>query len=140
MRRGMFQQAAKADSSYSYVILLKWVERYEMFNIVDIVFCETFAVTVSICNKKVNFRTFWYASHPSPKILRDVPANSQNWSLRGLFWLAKDLYEDKKGFKAALKPDAVRIHAIRNLLVGPWRTALKFDVRIGAIGTAFHRV
>ncbi|MBN1930060.1 MAG: hypothetical protein JW786_00440 [Desulfobacterales bacterium] len=73
-------------------------------------------LNLSIGDKKVNFRTFWYSSHPSRKILRDILANSQNWSLRGLFWLAKDLYEDKKGFKAALEPDAGRIHAIRNQL------------------------
>jgi tetratricopeptide (TPR) repeat protein len=71
---------------------------------------------IHIEDKKVNFRTLWYRSPVKEKKLREKLADSQNWPLRGLFWLSKDLYEDKDGFKDALEPDARQIHSIRNHL------------------------
>lgn len=67
-------------------------------------------------DKKVNFRTLWYLFPVKAKKLREKLADSQNWPLRGLFWLSKELYEDKEGFKDALEPEARQIHAIRNHL------------------------
>ncbi|MFC1516423.1 LA2681 family HEPN domain-containing protein [Thermodesulfobacteriota bacterium] len=71
---------------------------------------------LAIEDRKVNFRTSWYQSGQKIKGLKTELANSQNWPLRGLFWLSKDLYEDEPGFKEALEPDARQIHAIRNQL------------------------
>jgi LA2681-like HEPN len=36
--------------------------------------------------------------------------------LRGLFWLSKDLYEDKSGFHEAIEPDAQELATLRNHL------------------------
>ncbi|MBW1841766.1 MAG: hypothetical protein JRI75_08215 [Deltaproteobacteria bacterium] len=71
---------------------------------------------LAIDDRKVNFRTFWYQSGKKIQGLKTELANSQNWPLRGLFWLSKDLYEDEPGFKDALEPDARQIHAVRNQL------------------------
>ena len=71
---------------------------------------------LSIKEKKVHFRTFWYENHTRTNTLRKTLELSENWPLRGLFWLSKDLYEDRDGFKEALEPDARELLAIRNHL------------------------
>jgi len=70
----------------------------------------------SIPKKSVNFRTFWYTSQRKDKGLRQDLQQGQNWPLRGLFWLSKDLFEDKPGFKESIEPDAQELHDIRNHL------------------------
>jgi len=73
-------------------------------------------LNLSIREKKVHFRTLWYISRGGVKTLRPEFADSENWPLKGLFWLSKDLYEDRIGFKDALEPDAGELHTIRNHL------------------------
>ncbi len=50
------------------------------------------------------------------KGLRDELKQLENWPLRGLFWLSKDLYEDKPGFRDFIEPEAKELHSIRNHL------------------------
>src|SRR5262249_8550472 len=40
---------------------------------------------------KTSFKTIWY-SDSRKKILRNEFANSNNWALRGLYWVSKDLH------------------------------------------------
>lgn len=69
---------------------------------------------LGIDRDKTSFRTFWYKSWQKEKILRDCFQGRQNWPLRGLFWLSKDLYEDRQGFKEVMQPDAQELWHIRN--------------------------
>ena len=69
---------------------------------------------LNIPKTKVSFRTFWYDSLNKKKGLRADFKNRQNWPLRGLFWLSKDLFEDNAEFKEAMEPDAKEMHDIRN--------------------------
>lgn len=62
---------------------------------------------------KVNFRNFWY-SNATLKTLSRVFSKSDNWAMRGLFWLSKDLYE--KDFDAVLEPEAKEIARVRNFI------------------------
>ena len=71
---------------------------------------------LSIPEKKVTFRTFWYVLQDKNKGLRSNFQRCQNWPLRGLFWLSKDLFEDDPGFKESIEPDAQKLHDIRNYL------------------------
>lgn len=64
----------------------------------------------------ITFRTFWYAAGKKNRGIREEFQNSGNRSLRGLFWLGKDLYEDRVGFKDAMQPDARELSLIRNHL------------------------
>ena len=66
--------------------------------------------------KSVTFRTFWYKNLEKKKGLRSEFLDRRNWSLRGLFWLSKDLYENEPMFRAALEPDAQELAEIRNHL------------------------
>jgi tetratricopeptide (TPR) repeat protein len=71
---------------------------------------------LSIPETKVKFRTFWYASKNRKNGLRQDLQQLQNWPLRGLFWLSKDLYENESGFKESIEPDAQELSEIRNHL------------------------
>ena len=71
---------------------------------------------LSIPERQVSFRTIWYESQNKKRGLRDYFEHRDNWPLRGLFWLSKDLYEDKPGFRESIEPDAQEIVNIRNHL------------------------
>ena len=71
---------------------------------------------LSIPKTSVNFRTFWYQMRNRKKGIRAELKQLQNRPLRGLFWLSKDLYEDKPGFRDFIEPEAKELHNIRNHL------------------------
>jgi HEPN superfamily protein len=64
---------------------------------------------------KVSFRSVWYEGQGSPsRPLLGLFNACQNWPLRGLFWLSKDLFEDE--FQNVTEPDAESLNEIRNHL------------------------
>ena len=67
---------------------------------------------LKIESHKVSFRTLWYTNQKM--ILRPFFVNSDNWALRGLYWLSKDLYEKENDFGSVLEPEAQEIAKIRN--------------------------
>jgi hypothetical protein len=71
-------------------------------------------LNLGIPEKRVYFRSFWYSSQNRAQGLRPEFEKCPNWPLRGLFWLSKDLFEDKSGFRECLEPDAQELDAIRN--------------------------
>ncbi|MCL5423374.1 MAG: LA2681 family HEPN domain-containing protein [Nitrospirae bacterium] len=73
-------------------------------------------LSFSIPERQINFKTFWYADQKKKNALRPDLGKRQNWPLRGLFWLSKDLYEDNDDFKATMEPDARALYEIRNHL------------------------
>ncbi len=73
-------------------------------------------IYLDLTESKVYFRTLWYESQNKSKRLKAKLQKRKNWPLRGLFWLSKDLYEDKPGFRDAIEPEAKEIAAIRNHL------------------------
>jgi hypothetical protein len=95
--------------------------------------------------KSVYFRSIWYANQDARNgALRTEFADLQNWPFRGLFYLAKDLYEPS--LQATAEPDAQQLYLIRNclehsylkvhemLLPGPrednaWRDRLAYSVQ-----------
>tara|TARA_R100001480_G_scaffold136521_1_gene133635 strand:- start:11895 stop:13424 length:1530 start_codon:yes stop_codon:yes gene_type:complete len=63
----------------------------------------------------VSFRSVWYEPKKiREKVLHSVFEERENWPLRGLFWLAKDFYDED--FKSSTEPDAAQIAIIRNHL------------------------
>jgi hypothetical protein len=57
---------------------------------------------------KVSFRSIWQKNDK----LNPSFENSDNWALRGLYWLSKDVYETD--FKEVIEPEAQEISKIRN--------------------------
>jgi hypothetical protein len=62
----------------------------------------------------VTFKNFWYQTKGNPPPLLERFESCQNWPLRGLFWLSKDLFEEE--FKLVTDPDAEAIAEMRNHL------------------------
>ena len=65
--------------------------------------------------KKVYFRSVWYEKgDTNSRVISSKFLQSKNWPFRGLFWLSKDLYDDK--FATEMEPDAKALSEIRNHL------------------------
>ena len=71
---------------------------------------------LGIPEKQVSFRGLWYNNQIRKKGIRTEFVARENWPLRGLYWLGKDLYEDNAGFREAMDPAAERLNDIRNHL------------------------
>jgi hypothetical protein len=71
-------------------------------------------MTLGIPERRVSFRTLWYEKQERSRGLRPEFASLDNWPLRGLFWLAKDVHDETPSFRASLAPDAQRLAEIRN--------------------------
>ena len=64
----------------------------------------------------VSFRRIWYTKGDKKKGLRpDVQAMS-NWPLKALYWVSKDLSENRPEFAEAMQPDSKLLASIRNHL------------------------
>jgi len=64
---------------------------------------------------QVYFRSIWYENRDLEKrIVRSRLAQSENWPLRGLFWLSKDLFDPE--LQDVMEPEAQELHVIRNCL------------------------
>ena len=63
--------------------------------------------------KQVQFRHIWFQKrNDQNQQLNPFFEQSQNWALRGLFSLSKDLYDDT--FQEVAEPDAAKLNQLRN--------------------------
>jgi len=102
---------------YSYrVELMKTAFRmaYSVFD--KIAYLTNLYFKLGIAAKDVSFRQVWYERTPKGQSLRTRFAKSDNWPLRGLFWLSKDIYEKEEIHLSVMEPDAKEINDLRNYL------------------------
>ena len=71
---------------------------------------------LNIPEKQVGLKTLWYEKRDPKKPLRTEFQTRQNWPMRGLYWLSKDLYTDDAGFREAIEPEARRLKDYRDHL------------------------
>jgi hypothetical protein len=65
--------------------------------------------------RSVYFKTIWYEKQNARAgVVHSKFANSQNWPLRGLFWLSKDIFDPE--LQETAEPDAQELYTIRNCL------------------------
>jgi len=70
---------------------------------------------LGIKERDVYFRTLWYQHRSAkPFPLRSVFVNLDNLPFRGLFWLAKDLFDEQSS--DVIEPEARDFYVIRNRL------------------------
>jgi len=62
--------------------------------------------------RQVSFRNLWF--EPNKKALHTRFAGAENWPLRGLYWLSKDIFDD--AFRSVNAPDARQLYELRNHL------------------------
>lgn len=87
---------------------------YSLFD--KIAFFLNAYLELGIPERAVSFRSIWYDSQQRKRGIRTEFASRSNWPLRGMYWLAKDLYEDAPDFRAVMDPDAERLNQVRNHL------------------------
>lgn len=85
---------------------------YALFD--KIAFFLNHYLELGIPENKVFFRSIWYATKGNPKPLLPFFLDRENWPLRGLFWLSKDLYDPE--FQGATEPDAEALAQLRHHL------------------------
>lgn len=71
-------------------------------------------LALGIPERRVGFRSFWYIGQERQRGLRPEFDACDNWPLRGLFWLSKDLFENAAEFRECLEPDAQELDTVRN--------------------------
>jgi LA2681-like HEPN len=64
--------------------------------------------------RQIYFRTVWYENNDAKKGVIRKQFLERNLPLRGLYWLAKDLFEP--GFQDVMEPEAQALYLIRNHL------------------------
>jgi len=70
---------------------------------------------LGINERNLYFRSLWYKNaNARQRILRPEFERFENWPMRGLYWLAKDLFEP--AFRDVMQPDAQALYLIRNRL------------------------
>lgn len=73
-------------------------------------------LSLGIPGHRTSLKSFWFKKQNRENGLRAAFVDRPNWPMRGLYWLSKDLAEDRLGFKDAMSPDAQGIAVVRNHL------------------------
>jgi tetratricopeptide (TPR) repeat protein len=71
-------------------------------------------IKLRIPEKQVNFRSVWSVEVNKMRTIRPEFEGMENWPLRGLYWLSKDLSE--AAFSDITEPDSRDINTVRNHL------------------------
>jgi len=85
---------------------------YSLFD--KMAFFLNYYLELGIPARQVSFRGFWYRSQKPDKGLKPEIERRENWPLRGLYWVAKDLYDPAPEFREAMEPEAREIDTTRN--------------------------
>lgn len=85
---------------------------YSLFD--KIAFFLNAYLKLKLDESRIYFRGVWYANADRKQGIRTELDCSANWPLRGLYWLAKDLFD--RDFHDVTEPDAQALYAIRNQL------------------------
>lgn len=92
----------RVKSAYKYA--------YSLFD--KIAFFLNHYLALGIKPTTVSFRSIWREKNGDPvHPIREVFRRSENWPLRGLFWLSKDLFDERQ--KVVTDPDAQALHELR---------------------------
>ncbi len=87
---------------------------YSIFD--KIAFFLNHYLKLHIPDRQTALRTLWYQEQKQTKPLRPEFQTRQNWPMRGLYWLSKDLYTSDPGFREAIEPEARNLNKYRNHL------------------------
>lgn len=90
---------------------MSFLSAYAIFDKIAYLINEYWDLSVDV--RRVKFNTIWNKSGCNKQKLSEVFSGSDNWPLRGLYWLSKDLYF-KKSDHHPIEPDAKHLNHIRN--------------------------
>ena len=101
-------------AQYSYYLEQLKISFRLSYSILDkIAFLLNNYFNLGMKDHTISFKSIWY-NNRDKKELKDFFVNSNNWALRGLYWLSRDLYESD--LDDILEPEAQEITKIRNYI------------------------
>lgn len=83
---------------------------YSVFD--KVAYFLNFYFALGVPDNRVSFRTIW--RNKDGGSVREIFSKSENWPLRGLYWLSKDLFD--KDVKDSMEPEARALADLRNHL------------------------
>lgn len=86
--------------------------------------------SLGIDDRKVNLNRIWFLNGDPKKGFNPAIVDTENWPLRGLFWIARDLFE-KEDFADAVEPDAQELKSIRDHLEHKYLKVHEFEIPEG---------
>jgi tetratricopeptide (TPR) repeat protein len=92
-------------------------------------------LALGISDRAVNLNRVWFKGGEPKKGLNPTLLDSANWPLRGLYWLARDLY-DEGPFVDAVEPQARELKSIRDHLEHKYLKIHEFGPPTG-VGASF---
>lgn len=115
--RGVYQHNTLDYPSYSVnVEKIKAAFRIS-YSVVDkIAFFVNAYFELAVKPRRVSFRSIWYTDQERAKGVRPDIQSQQNWPLRALFWVGKDLSEDRPEFVESMAPGSQLLATVRNHL------------------------
>ncbi|MGJ7535186.1 MULTISPECIES: LA2681 family HEPN domain-containing protein [unclassified Variovorax] len=93
-------------------------------------------LALGIPEKRVSFRTIWRERERDTDPVRQTFVKSENWPLRGLFWLSKDLFEED--MRDSTEPEARALAELRNHLEHKYVKVHEMLLPPGPSGGLFH--
>lgn len=117
----------KLVDTLDYRLHRLWIEKMKMaflsaYAILDkIAYLINLHWDLQIPQHKINFRTIWYKSGNRKAGLRDEFTILDNWPLRGLFWLSKDIFHELDDV-TPIDPVARQLHHIRTHIAHKYLT------------------
>jgi len=103
--------------TYSYNIELLKITFRVSYSILDkIAYLLNDYLKLNHYRNDVDFRNLWYIDKNKDKKLKPFFEKSNNWPLRGLYWLSKDFQEIEGDYNEVIEPDAKEIAMIRNFI------------------------
>lgn len=67
-----------------------------------------------IMPRSVSFRKMWFEGQEVNNDFLACVRQRQNLPLRGLYWMSRDLFDNRDGFNASAEPEALELQQIRN--------------------------
>ncbi|NJD69048.1 MAG: hypothetical protein C3F12_07805 [Candidatus Methylomirabilota bacterium] len=94
---------------------------------------------LQIPERQIYLKTIWFNNGKKNGDLLSRFKSKENWPMRGLYWLSKDLFCDDEGFREAIEPDARALNEYRNHLehkylklhMDEWAGPLAFQDTVG---------
>lgn len=99
---GLGREQVKAAFRMAYSILDK------------VAFLLNAYVGLGVAPRDVSFRTIWFDNQDVSKGMLAAFHRRPNLPMRGLYWVSRDMFEDRDGFKESAEPDAQQLQQIRN--------------------------
>ncbi len=99
---------------------------YSLFD--KIAFFLNCYLKLQVPDRNIAFKTIWYNNQHRAEGLHKIFSQMRNWPFRGLFWLAKDLSEQRTEFADSIEPDAQDLVTIRNFIEHKFLTLHQMDL------------